>query len=73
MEIKLENGAGEIVIYLEGVIWMKLTINELIQYAKENNLDMGAEIKINGCELNHIFVRNETIYLDETECGDNED
>ena len=33
---------------------------------------MGTEIKINGCELNHIFVRNETIYLDETECGDNE-
>ena len=52
---------------------MKLTINELIQYAKENNLDMGAEIKINRCELTHIFVRNETIYLDQTECGDNED
>ena len=52
---------------------MKLTINDLIQYVKENNLAMGTEIKINGCELNHIFVRNETIYLDETECGDNED
>lgn len=51
---------------------MKLTINDLIQYAKENNLGMDTEIKINGCELNHMFIRNENIYLDETECGDNE-
>lgn len=51
---------------------MKLTINNLVQYAKENNLSADTEIKINGCELNHIFVKNGNIYLDETECGDNE-
>lgn len=29
---------------------MKLTINNLVQYAKENNLSADTEIKINGCK-----------------------
>ena len=33
---------------------MKLTINDLIQYAKENNLAMGTEIKIKGGNQFHI-------------------
>ncbi len=51
---------------------MKLTLKKLLEYAKENNLKMETEIMINGCELNHIFVRNEKIYLDETESGMND-
>lgn len=51
---------------------MKVTINDLIRYAKANGLNLDAEIMINGCELHYIFNKNGIIYLDETENGDNE-
>lgn len=51
---------------------MKLTLEELFAFADVNNLGMETEIKINGCELHHLFVSNGTIYLDETEDGENE-
>lgn len=51
---------------------MKITLKDLLTYVKEQGLTEETEIKINGCELNHVFIRNGKIYLDETENGENE-
>lgn len=51
---------------------MKLTLKDLLEYATNNGLGEETEIKINGCELHHMFIHNGKIYLDETENGENE-
>lgn len=51
---------------------MKLTLKDLLEYVKKNGLGENTEIKINGCELNHMFIQNGKVYLDETEDGNNE-